>query len=90
MRICRSCGGRYESIGADRVQYFHACPPVHRVKVRRGAAVILVDLADVLPTDIRLEDVEVKRPDKRDENVRVDLVDGQTKPKAEGLGADDV
>ena len=88
MRICRSCGGRYEPIGADGARYFHACPLRRRVKVRRGAAELLVDLDQVLDTDVRLAELDVERPNRRNENVRRDP-DGVVKPIAEGDGTTD-
>jgi hypothetical protein len=90
MRICQSCGGRYAPVGRDGIRYFHRCPPVTRATVRRGGAVLVVDLDQVREIDTRLEDVVVDRADGRDENVRVDPVDGKAKPKAEGKGAVDV
>jgi hypothetical protein len=67
---CKSCGGVYEPIGADGTQYFHACAPVHRAKVKRAdGSIILVDLGDVRVDDERLDDVLEERADKRDENV---------------------
>ena len=70
MRICRSCGGRYEPIGRDGVRYFHACPPIVRVRVQRDGAELVVDRDQVRVTDTRLEDVVIDRPNHRNENVR--------------------
>lgn len=88
MRICQSCGGRYEPIGADGVRYFHACPPQRRVRVRRGATELLVALEEVLDTDVQLEELDVERPNRRNENVRRDP-DGVVRPIAEGDGTTD-
>lgn len=86
---CLSCGGEYDTVLPDAMRYFHACPPLRRVRVRRGAATIVVDLDRVLVTDERLEELAVERPERRDENVVVDPADRRVKPKAEGLGAED-
>lgn len=65
---CISCQGEYDDVGADGVPYFHACPPIARVRIRRDGQALTVDLADLLPTDERIADVTRERPDRRDEN----------------------
>jgi hypothetical protein len=30
---CTACGGTYEPIGLDGLQYFHRCPPLSRVEL---------------------------------------------------------
>ena len=32
---CNICQGEYDDVGADGVPYFHACPPIARVRIRR-------------------------------------------------------
>lgn len=69
MLECQSCGGRYEPILPDGMQYFHVCPPLSQSElqaaVERGAVVLAKD-----------ETVEAayltrtyERASKRDENV---------------------
>lgn len=65
---CRTCGGIYDPVQADGMLYFHACPPLQQVKIRRGAAELLVNPDRVLPGDIVLDRVQVARPNRRDEN----------------------
>lgn len=93
-RRCNSCDGTYETVLADGTRYFHACPPIHRARVRRGLVEQVVDLADVLPTDDRLAEVFVARLNHRDENVQVVGTDTSgsavTAPKADGAGAAEV
>lgn len=36
MVTCNACGGSYEPIGPDGLQYFHACPPLSRVEVAKA------------------------------------------------------
>lgn len=67
--------------------------PTDIVRVQRGATVVPVAIADLLPDDQRLGDVSVPRPNGRDENPVV-VVDAQrrrvTRIKAEGDGVRDV
>lgn len=48
---CTACGGIYESRQPDGTDYYHACPPITKVAVRRAGQVQFVELADVRPTD---------------------------------------
>ena len=48
---CNSCGGEFESLLGDGMIYFHACPPITRVRVKRGAAWVMLPLQAVQPTD---------------------------------------
>ncbi len=86
MQKCNTCGGTYAPILPDGMRYFHACPPLHRVRVKhQDGTTAVVDVDKVVPTDERLEDVFVERADKRDENVMLNGA-GTVKPKAEGKG----
>jgi hypothetical protein len=64
---CNTCQGEYDDVSDDGVPYFHACPPVTRVRVKRDGEASTVDLGDVRPTDT----VRVRRGDQELE-VRVD------------------
>lgn len=67
--------------------------PTDMVRVERSGAAIDVAAADLLADDVRSGDVQLPRPNARDENVIVTRSGtGQrvTQPKAEGLGAIDV
>lgn len=35
---CRSCGGTYEPILPDGLEYYHACPPLSGVELRQAHA----------------------------------------------------
>lgn len=45
---CQTCGGRYEPVLADGLQYFHACPPlaVHEIKARLDDGTLRLSRAD--------------------------------------------
>ena len=83
---CNTCGGRYDDVLADGLRYFHACPPRRRARVRRGAAELVVDLDQVLPGDVWLDDVTDERPDRRDENVPSTRGESSGQVKAHGKG----
>lgn len=82
---CKSCGGTYEPLQSSG-RYFHACPPVATVTVKRGNATVDVAMVDVLPDDVEQSRRYAERADKRDENV---IGDGPNPSaiKAEGKGA---
>lgn len=66
---CNSCGGTYEPVLPDGMQYFHACPPLSAPELQAA-----VDAGDVeLPKGMRVEDAlrvtVFERANKRDENV---------------------
>lgn len=66
---CLACGGVYEPIGADGVQYFHRCPPLSRPEL--AAAVAAGRIA--LPKGETVDDAVLRRPYERarlrDENL---------------------
>lgn len=87
MLECKSCGGRYEPIGADAVRYFHTCPPLSlpelKAAVDRGAV--------VLPKGESVDQAFAariyERGSKRDENVTAARdAKGAAVIKAEGNG----
>jgi hypothetical protein len=45
---CLTCGGRYEPLLPDGLQYFHACPPlaVHEIEAGLDAGTIILSRAD--------------------------------------------
>ena len=52
LKRCNTCGGEYEDRGADGMLYFHVCPPITRVRVKRDGEAQTVDLADLRDTDL--------------------------------------
>lgn len=42
---CQSCGGIYEPVQADGMQYFHACPPLSLPELRDALAANTVQLS---------------------------------------------
>jgi hypothetical protein len=73
---CNSCQGEYDDVSEDGVPYFHACPPVLRVRVTRDGQAQTVDLADVRPTDTVLvrrgdQELEVPAGELQRDDVRV-------------------
>ena len=54
---CRACGGRYQETLEDGTEYYHACPPVVHVHVRRSGLESDVPLDRVRPFD----EVQVRR-----------------------------
>lgn len=42
---CLSCGGVYESVGGDSVEYTHVCPPLSDYEVARAANLLPADPA---------------------------------------------
>lgn len=88
MRVrCNACGGTYDQVQADGLQYFHVCPPLSAVELQAAVAAGKV----VLPKDETADDAVQRRTYeralKRDETV-VPAPD-RDKPgtlKAAGLG----
>ena len=67
--MCRTCGGIYESIGADGLRYAHACPPVRALKVRRiDGSLIVVAPGAARVDDAVIEEVFLPRRAARNEN----------------------
>lgn len=88
---CNSCGGTYEPVLADGMQYFHACPPLSAPELQAA-----VDAGDVeLPKGETVDDAIARRTyeraNKRDENVVPGADPTEDAPiKAEGDGVVDV
>ncbi len=63
--------------------------PTDLVTVLRAGASLVVAVADVVPTDVRVGDVALPRPNARDENIgATTIVNGKIVgvPKADGAG----
>lgn len=54
---CNSCQGEYDDRAPGGQDYYHTCPPVTHLRVRRGGNIHVVPLTDVRPPD----EIEVDR-----------------------------
>jgi hypothetical protein len=74
------------------MRYFHACPPIERVRVRRGDRELTVDPADVQADDQILRSVNAPRPEYRDENVNPTDLDERRRARirSEGKGRTEI
>lgn len=84
---CLSCGGTYEDPLADGMRYFHACPDLSEVEVRRALGLPL-DGADLTPAQLeQVRRAPRARPTPRDENLVLPASSAQpAQIRAEGLG----
>lgn len=87
---CKSCGGLYEPILADGMQYFHRCPPLSAVELEKAVA----DGRVQLPAGETVADAITRRTYER-QNLRDENRPSTTptKPdamKAAGAGVVDV
>jgi hypothetical protein len=85
---CNTCQGEYDELGADGMLYFHACPPLHRARVRREGQELELEASELRETDEVLERRTINRPDHRDENRNPNDRDerGLARIRAEGRG----
>lgn len=109
---CRTCHGEYETIQADGLEYYHACPLLSPLELAQGltdgtvtltprewrALQAAVDVDEKrLPTaegptavERFFQSIVKPRPNARDENIVVDSETGKRRPKAIGLGVDEL
>lgn len=83
---CKSCGGIYEPVGSDGLQYFHACPPLNRQELQAAVDAGTVKLAGNETVEEAYERRTFERPNKRDENV-LPKHDEDGKPVLKAAGA---
>jgi hypothetical protein len=89
---CKACGGIYSPIQPDGSAYFHACPPIVLVRIRRQDGTRATIPRDELQaTDQVLRELMRDRPNRRDENtLRREGDRGEIRVlRAEGLGVED-
>lgn len=88
---CKACGGIYELLLPDGMQYFHTCSPLPRADVQKAVDAGTIVLRPGETVDDALGRRSFERPNKRDENVTPGA--DQTKPatmKSAGAGVDQV
>jgi hypothetical protein len=87
---CKSCGGRYEPIQADGMEYYHRCPPLSRAELD----VAVKDGRVTLPKDETVDDAVLRRTyertNLRDENRPSTRPKDPDAIKAAGAGVVDV
>jgi hypothetical protein len=49
---CGTCQGEYNRTLPDGMLYFHACPPLTMLQVKRGGRAIAIPLSDLQQTDV--------------------------------------
>lgn len=70
MRVeCLSCGGTYDDVLPDGMQYFHVCPPLGRVELQAAVTAGRVTLPDGENADQAYERRSYPRPQARNENI---------------------
>lgn len=86
MQKCSTCGGIYDPLLPDGMLYFHACPPVPKLKVLQpGGAIAIVD--PPLPAGaVLLQELAMPMPQGRDENVPSTRAQDHGLMKAAGKG----
>lgn len=88
---CQSCGGIYEPVLSDGMQYFHACPPLSAPELQAAvdAGAVTLPKGETVEEAVLLRTYE--RANKRDENVVAGSDPDKDAPiKAEGDGAVEV
>lgn len=87
---CRSCGGIYESVQADGILYFHACPPLSAAEVDRAVKDGRVTLPPGETPEEAVARRTYERANKRDEN-RLSTAEAHAGTvKHEGDGTDEL
>lgn len=84
---CRTCSGEYETILADGLRYFHACPPLSDAEVKAALGLPADDDALTPAQRRQLAEASRTRPNARDENVDpTRVVNWIAQPKQAGRG----
>jgi hypothetical protein len=68
MVVCQSCGGTYDPVLADGMQYFHRCPPLSVVELAAAVKAGKVKLPDGEEPDVAVTRRVYERAQLRDEN----------------------
>ena len=83
---CTACGGTYEPILPDGMQYFHRCPPLSRVELAAAVAAGKVALPANETVDDAVARRTYERTNQRDENIQSTAPNGPATMKAAGAG----
>lgn len=77
LKRCNTCNGEYEDRSADGMLYFHTCPPITRVRVKRDGEARTVDLGELRASDT----VRVLRNDQP-----IEILAGELQPTDQRIG----
>ena len=85
---CNACGGEYDDRQTDGSLYFHTCPPVRRLRVRRNGRDVVIDVGAKQPGDLEVGEELTARSDHRDENAATagGEADGKRMIRSAGAG----
>jgi hypothetical protein len=83
---CQSCGGRYEPIQADGMEYYHRCPPLSAVELQQAVDDGRVKLPDKETVDDAVLRRTYERSNFRDENRPSTRPKNPDAIKADGAG----
>ena len=86
MRQCLSCGGIYEPVQADGLEYYHRCPPLSAAELEAAVKDGRVELPDGETPDIAVRRRTYERVNARDENRPSIRPKDPDAIKAEGAG----
>ena len=83
---CQSCGGRYEPIQADGMEYYHRCPPLSAADLEQAVKDGRVELPEGETVDEAIVRRVYERANARDENRPSTAPRTPGEIKAEGAG----
>lgn len=83
---CNACGGTYEPVLLDGMEYFHRCPPLSVVELAAAIAAGKVALPVGETPDVAVTRRIYERTNARDENIVVDSRTGAVSIKSAGAG----
>lgn len=83
---CNTCAGIYDAVTPEGLAYFHACPPLRQLRVQELDGTY--STVDPGTQGVRRVVGErfTPRPNRRDENVRLNPTTGKSEPIATGAG----
>lgn len=83
---CNACGGVYEPLQADGLQYFHVCPPLSAPELAAKVAAGKIVLPGAETADEAVARRTYERANKRDENLKSTATKDAGSLKAVGDG----
>jgi len=83
---CQSCGGRYEPIQPDGMEYYHRCPPLSAAELEAAVKDGRVELPKDETAEIAVQRRTYERSNARDENRPSTAPRTPGEMKAEGAG----
>jgi hypothetical protein len=86
MLECQSCGGRYDPIGPDGLQYFHRCPPLSAPELAKAVKDGRITLPEGETVEDAVQRRTYERANLRDENAASTKAADGGKPRLEGDG----